>query len=167
MINRWKDTVYNQHPGPLSGNGKPDFGGKGMCGTAVTAARILYLLETGEEDPKKLTTESTIHMVTSGLDEGHIVRIEPYSLDWAINLCRKNGITSTETAVSQASQFDVFVKSAQGELLNAEHVNVGKVLSDRAKGHRTRIDKDERATNINTDILTRVKAAAIKMYPTK
>lgn len=84
-----------------------------MCGTAVIAARILHLLETGEEDPEKLTTESTVHVVTSGLDEGHIVRIEPYSLHWAIKLCRKNGITSTETAVSKASQFDTFVKTAQ------------------------------------------------------
>ena len=84
-----------------------------MCGTAVTAARILYLLEKGEADPEKLTSESTVHVVTSGIDEGHIVRIEPYSLHWVINLCRKNGITSTETAEAKALQFDTFVKTAQ------------------------------------------------------
>lgn len=87
-MNRWNGSIYNQHPGPLSGNGKPDFGGRGMCGTAVTAARILYLLETGENDPEKLTTESTVHMVTPGLDDGRLVRIQHHNIAGMIELFR-------------------------------------------------------------------------------
>lgn len=56
---------------------------------------------------------------------------------------------------------------AQKELLAIEHYNVGQVLCDRAEGRRTRVDKDNRATNINVGILEKVKAAAIQMYPTK
>ncbi len=59
-----------------------------MCGTAVTAARLLYLLESGEEDPEKLTTESTVHMVTPGLDDGYLVRVQPYNIAGIIGLCR-------------------------------------------------------------------------------
>ncbi len=51
-----------------------------MCGAAVSAARLLYLLESGEENPNKLTTESTVHMVTSGLDKGHLVRVVPFNI---------------------------------------------------------------------------------------
>ena len=74
-MNRWNGSIYNQHPGPLSGNGKPDFGGRGMCGTAVTAARIL-------------TTESTVHMVTPGLDDGRLVRIQHHNIAGMIELFR-------------------------------------------------------------------------------
>ena len=60
-----------------------------MCGTAVTAARILYLLEANEEDPEKLTTESTIHKVTERIDEGGLVRIAPYDIVYHIGRCRE------------------------------------------------------------------------------
>ena len=59
-----------------------------MCGTAVTAARILYLLELGEEDPRNLTTESTVHMVNSRLDEGQLVRVQTHNIAEIIAACR-------------------------------------------------------------------------------
>lgn len=37
VIDEYKNTIFNQHPGPL-----PDFGGQGMYGRRVHAARLLY-----------------------------------------------------------------------------------------------------------------------------
>jgi len=48
-----------------------------MCGIAVTAAQILYLLETGA-DESECHTESTIHRVAPKLDEGGLVRVVRY-----------------------------------------------------------------------------------------
>lgn len=64
-----------------------------MCGTAVTAARILYLLETDEHDQRSLFTESTIHEVTEKVDKGRIVRIMRHSLADTIWILKRRGYT--------------------------------------------------------------------------
>ncbi|MEI6711572.1 MAG: hypothetical protein WCK88_05290 [bacterium] len=142
-----------------------------MCGTAVTAARILYLLGVAEEDPRKLTTESTIHMVTEEVDGGCIVRIAPYNIAHIIQECREEQITKIESAWDPSgaalSSFDRLVRLAQGELLLVEHDNVAEVLANRAHGLQTFVTKDNRATALNLDILSQAKAAAVRMYPTR
>ena len=42
VIGEYPGMIINQHPGPLH-PGRPDFGGKGMFGRAVHAARLYFL----------------------------------------------------------------------------------------------------------------------------
>jgi len=65
----YKDKIINQHPGPLD-NGRPDFGGAGMYGMRVHAARLEFVKKTGHD----FWTEATAHRVTEVFDEGKIVK---------------------------------------------------------------------------------------------
>jgi len=60
---------FNQHPGPLD-PGRPDFGGKGMFGRAVHAARLFFVKSTMEANP---WTEATTQFVAAKYDEGGII----------------------------------------------------------------------------------------------
>lgn len=73
--------MVNQHPGPLD-PGHPDFGGPGMYGRRVHAARLYYVRET-EEDRERHWTEATAQRVAPQYDEGAVVRrtVVPIQLD--------------------------------------------------------------------------------------
>lgn len=60
----------NQHPGPLD-PGYDDFGGAGMYGRRVHAARLYYVRHT--ERPGQSWTEATAHRVTTEYDKGEVV----------------------------------------------------------------------------------------------
>ena len=68
VIERYPDKIINQHPGPLD-IGREDFGGKGMYGMRVHAAR-LYFTQKTERD---FTTEATTHYVTEEFDDGAVI----------------------------------------------------------------------------------------------
>lgn len=73
LINEYRDMIINQHPGPLDPGRKMDFGGKGMYGKRVHAARLSFVKATD----KDWWTEVTCHRVTEEYDEGMILdRIE-------------------------------------------------------------------------------------------
>ncbi len=69
VIERFKNNIINQHPGPLDPHGNGDFGGFGMYGLRVHAARLYFVQKTGRD----FWTEATTHRVTSRFDEGAIV----------------------------------------------------------------------------------------------
>lgn len=71
VIVNLKGGMVNQHPGPLDA-GRPDFGGKGMFGQRVTAARVSYALATKSD----YWTAATVHRATPNYDEGAILREE-------------------------------------------------------------------------------------------
>lgn len=73
LIAEYKDMIINQHPGPLDPGRKMDFGGKGMYGKRVHAARLNFVKATD----KDWWTEVTCHRVTEEYDEGAILdRVE-------------------------------------------------------------------------------------------
>ena len=70
VIERFQGRMINQHPGPLD-PGYLDFGGKGMYGTAVHAARLYFVRAVGKD--KFPWTEVTAHRVTEQYDEGAVI----------------------------------------------------------------------------------------------
>ncbi len=65
VIDGYKDTIFNQHPGPL-----PDFGGKGMYGRRVHASRLLFVRETKRD----YWTEAIAQRVHKDFDKGVVVK---------------------------------------------------------------------------------------------
>lgn len=64
VIEEYKETIFNQHPGPV-----PEFGGKGMYGRRVHAARLLFVQRT-ERD---YWTEAVVQRVDKKFDQGKVV----------------------------------------------------------------------------------------------
>lgn len=63
VIQKYKNNIYNQHPGPL-----PQFGGKGMFGLHVHEA----VINSGQN-----FTYAVVHKVDEKFDTGQIVKISP------------------------------------------------------------------------------------------
>jgi len=69
VIRAYQNRMINQHPGPLD-PGRPDFGGKGMYGLRVHAARLLFA-RTVHLD---FWTEATAQRVDAEFDKGTVLR---------------------------------------------------------------------------------------------
>lgn len=65
VIDEYPDTIFNQHPGPV-----PEFGGKGMYGRRVHAARLLFVRETRRD----YWTEAIAQRVHIDFDRGAVVK---------------------------------------------------------------------------------------------
>lgn len=65
VIDAYPETMFNQHPGPV-----PEFGGNGMYGKRVHAARILFTRMT-KRDP---WTEAIAQRVHKDFDQGAVVK---------------------------------------------------------------------------------------------
>lgn len=65
VIDAYSGKIFNQHPGPV-----PEFGGKGMYGRRVHAARLLFTRLTGRDN----WTEAIAQMVHSEYDQGLVVK---------------------------------------------------------------------------------------------
>lgn len=71
IIAKYRNMMVNQHPGPLD-SGRPDFGGQGMYGLRVHAAR-LYFVQMVNRD---YWTEATAQRVASEYDKGAVLLAE-------------------------------------------------------------------------------------------
>ncbi len=69
VINAYKGKMINQHPGPLD-TGRLDFGGKGMFGRRVHAARLYFVRATNRD----FWTEATAHRVEVEYDTGAVIK---------------------------------------------------------------------------------------------
>lgn len=69
VIGRYKGMMVNQHPGPLD-IGREDFGGPGMYGMRVHAARILFVEKTGHD----FWSEATAQLVAEEFDGGQVIK---------------------------------------------------------------------------------------------
>jgi len=69
FIKSYLGKIINQHPGPLD-PGRPDFGGQGMYGRNVHAARLLFAKQTSEN----WWTEATCHHVEKEYDTGQVIK---------------------------------------------------------------------------------------------
>lgn len=65
VIEEYPETTFNQHPGPV-----PEFGGKGMYGRRVHAARLLFTRLTGRDS----WTEAIAQRVHNEYDQGLVVK---------------------------------------------------------------------------------------------
>lgn len=65
VIDEYSDTIFNQHPGSV-----PEFGGRGMYGRRVHAARLLFTRMV-ERDP---WTEAIAQRVHPDFDKGSVVK---------------------------------------------------------------------------------------------
>jgi len=69
VIERYAGHMTNQHPGPLD-IGREDFGGSGMYGMRVHAARICFVENTGHD----FWSEATAQRVAEEFDAGKVVK---------------------------------------------------------------------------------------------
>jgi phosphoribosylglycinamide formyltransferase-1 len=67
VIEAYFDTIFNQHPGPV-----PEFGGKGMYGRRVHAARLEFIRRTNRD----FWTEAIAQRVHPEYDQGAVVKAE-------------------------------------------------------------------------------------------
>ncbi len=65
IIDEYEDAMFNQHPGPV-----PEFGGKGMFGRRVHAARLLFVRMTKRD----YWTEAIAQRVHRDFDQGAVVK---------------------------------------------------------------------------------------------
>lgn len=69
VIERYEGKMVNQHPGPLD-VGREGFGGPGMYGLRVHAARIMFVQKTGHD----YWSEATAQLVAEEFDAGQVIK---------------------------------------------------------------------------------------------
>jgi phosphoribosylglycinamide formyltransferase-1 len=73
VIDEYEGRMVNQHPGPLNPELPGyDFGGQGMYGLRVSAARLYFVKKTG----RQLYTEATAQRVHRNFDQGEVLGVE-------------------------------------------------------------------------------------------
>jgi phosphoribosylglycinamide formyltransferase-1 len=73
VIDEYPDMMVNQHPGPLNPESPGyDFGGQGMFGLRVSAARLCFVKKTG----RQFYTEATAQRVHRNFDQGEVLGVE-------------------------------------------------------------------------------------------
>ncbi len=157
VIEAYKGKIINQHPGPLD-PGRLDFGGKGMYGRRVTAARLAYTWISGSD----FWTEATTHHVTEEFDEGKIIRIERLIFpspppQMTLAQLQNNPRPFIETTNRVAAS-----------LLLLEHQNVVATLKAYGKDGKFPVfQRDTPLLNIgDKPVLDQAKKLAIKLFPT-
>lgn len=134
VIDQFTDTIFNQHPGPV-----PEFGGKGMFGRRVHAARLLFTRLT-KRDP---WTEAVGQRAHYEYDKGAVVKSERIE------------ILSDDT-----------VDSLQGRVLPVEHRVQIELLQDLVAGNLQEQPHHEMLVRPGEEELLRFsKRAARLLYP--
>lgn len=159
VIEQFNQKIFNQHPGPLD-PGRDDFGGKGMFGARVTAARIIYCLLTQDLHP---WTEATTHMVTEEFDKGAIIRKETLELPI---IQEKITFEELQHNTSLINCIIDMTKQVQKELLPIEHKNVIATLKDFATNNVALFTRTERLVGeMHLPTLHNSKELAIQLFP--
>jgi len=138
VINAFPDAMINQHPGPLD-PGRQDFGGKGMIGRAVHAARLLFVREVGRD----FWTEATAQRVAKEYDKGAVL-----------------------AALTVDINKDDDPISLQQRVLPKEHTLQVEVLRQFATGTIHEVVRAEPLVKLGEEeILERAKQAAALLFP--
>ncbi len=134
VINAYEDNIFNQHPGPV-----PEFGGKGMYGIRVHAARLYFAREVDREW-KTLAIAQRVH---SKFDQGAVVKLKEVD------------INRSDTP-----------ESLQDRVLPVEHQVQIELLKDVVNG-KVKVIKNEISfvKPGEEELLERCKRRAIKDYP--
>lgn len=104
VINEYPETMFNQHPGPV-----PEFGGKGMFGKRVHAARLFFVRETGRD----FWTEAIAQRVDKNFDKGQVVHSA------RINILPEDTVESLQQRVlceEHRVQIELLKKVARGDV---------------------------------------------------
>lgn len=138
VITRFSGMMTNQHPGPLD-PGRPDFGGPGMYGRRVHAARLSFVRKTNHD----FWTEATAQRVAIEFDGGAVLKR------------KRLPILSNDD-----------VASLQERLLPVEHEVQVEVLRDFASGKAKELVRETPLVlQAEIPILDEVKKAAIEEFP--
>ncbi|MBI2613646.1 MAG: phosphoribosylglycinamide formyltransferase [Candidatus Levybacteria bacterium] len=134
VIDEYSDAIFNQHPGPV-----PEFGGKGMYGRRVHAARLLFVRETR----RNFWTEAIAQRVHRNFDQGSAVKSEQVD------------ILPDDTA-----------EDLQKRVLPIEHRVQIELLKDVARGNVKEVTGREKLVRPGEErILFQAKKAARLLYP--
>lgn len=133
VIEEYEGRIFNQHPGSV-----PEFGGKGMYGIRVHAARLNFLRAVGRD----FWTEAVIQKVDKKFDEGAVVK------------SKKIEILPDDTP-----------ESLQKRVLSVEHELFVGFLKDFASGNIREIERRSLVLSGEEHILFKAKEDAIKAYP--
>lgn len=134
VVDAYSQTMFNQHPGPV-----PEFGGKGMYGKRVHAARLLFVRETKRDQ----WTEAIGQRVHGDYDQGVVVK-------------------STRVEILP----DDTVDDLQQRVLPIEHRTQIDLLIDVAKGNIKELTGREKLVRPGEEqILFQAKKAARLLYP--
>ncbi len=139
LIEKYRDMIINQHPGPLDPGRGHDFGGHGMYGQRVHYTRLNFVKETN----KNWWTEATCHRVSEEYDKGAIL----------------------DRMQVQIKESDT-VQTLAERVLPVEYALQIKVLEDFASGRIKEWQRPEPLIkNYEEKILARIKEEAIRVYP--
>ena len=162
VIDVFHGAIINQHPGPLQ-PGFPDFGGTGMYGKRVHAARIAYYLEVaahGIFEPDEFWTEATVHHVDDEYDRGPVIRVARLCLSEVIGTEALAQLSANRELLMMAAQ------RAQERLLPLEHDLVKAVLHDFVTGQVPTFIREGRIVpDQNVTYLDSAKQLAISLFP--
>jgi phosphoribosylglycinamide formyltransferase-1 len=155
VIAKFEGRIINQHPGPLD-PGRADFGGAGMYGRRVTAARVAFAWMTGDN----FQTESTVHHVSEHFDEGPLIRTEILTFN------KRNKMTGVEIRENAALLMKA-VEDVTNKLLPIEHANVLAAL--KTFGTKGSFDKTIRNVPLVSEgyyhVLAEAKQIALELFP--
>lgn len=134
VIDEYPETIFNQHPGPV-----PEFGGQGMYGRRVHAARLLFTRLTKRD----AWTESIGQLVHKDYDQGAVIK------------CSRVDILPSDT-----------VDDLQQRVLPVEHRVQIDLLKDVAAGTVTIVPgRDSLVQPGEEQILFQAKKMARILYP--
>jgi len=138
VIEKYQGRIINQHPGPLD-PGHTDFGGKGMFGMRVHAARLSFVKEINHD----FWSEATVHHVSAEYDKGAV-------------------LGSIRVPIEEADT----PEDLQKRMLSREHELVVQVLERCAADEAHEITRDERLVRLREEkTLEKAKKKAILDYP--
>lgn len=154
--------IINQHPGALdpthldSQGRRLDFGGRGMMGSAVTAAALDFYWRTGQNP----FTESTVHTVAAEVDGGRILSAVPF----------RHVEFRSRTALGYRKNYEDklmrVTNDFQSALIKVEHDNVINTLGAIARGENPIFKRNGHLINEEyEDELHRSRELAKKLYP--
>jgi len=139
VVEKYEGMMVNQHPGPLDVGSGHDFGGKGMFGLRVTAARIEFVRRTNHD----FWTEAVAQRVAINFDEGAVLNTQ------------REPILPEDTT-----------ESAADRLLPVQHEVQIKTLQDFADGKVKEIIRSEPLVKPEEyQILEECKKIAAQKYP--
>ncbi len=131
VVTAYSGKIINQHIAPLDPQpGALDFGGKGMYGIRLIAARMLYVWITRSYP----WTESTVHLVTEEYDKGAILKAEKIAISLLPHI-----IIQTEFEKNLNLQHELVIRSHEflKQALPIEHQTVISALRDFSEGNIT------------------------------
>ena len=134
VIDQFSDAIFNQHPGPV-----PEFGGEGMYGRRVHAARLLFVRETKRD----YWTQAIVQRVHQDFDQGEVVKSEQVDI-------------FPDDTVDDLAQ----------RVLSIEHQAQIELLRDVVNGNVKEVTGKEKLVHPGEEkILYQAKRAAELLYP--